>query len=51
MICSLREDKSGCEEILNGTNLQTSTSGQENSSKFITKGVYLIMIFLCLFLF
>ena len=50
-VCSLREDKSGCEEILNGTNLQTSTSGQENSSKFITKGVHLIMIFLCLFLF
>jgi len=50
-VCSLKEDKSGCEEILNGTNLQASTSGQENSSEFISKGIHFIIILLSLFLF
>ena len=52
MICSLREDKSGCEKKYResrysstGANNQDSSS---SSSRFIEKGIHLIMILLCL---
>ena len=52
MICSLREDKSGCEQKYResrysstGANNQDSSS---SSSRFIEKGIHLIMILLCL---
>ena len=52
MICSLREDKSGCEKKYRESRYSsTGASNQDSSSSssgFIEKGIHLIMILLCL---
>ena len=51
-VCSLKEDKSGCEEILKEEYYSSSPSSrastQQNSDKFMTIGIHLILIILCL---
>ena len=54
-ICSLKSDKSGCEEILKdssftSSSLNTGGSGSSNSSELLTKRVELIIILLSLLL-
>ena len=47
-ICSLRESKAGCEEILNKTILEPTTTSKENSSFLTANAIHFIMIFLYL---
>ena len=57
-ICALKADKSGCEEVLkyettpyyNGTSNSNTGSRGENSSKFMTKGINLIIVMIVLLL-
>lgn len=46
-ICTLKEDKSGCEEILDTSYLSPSIT-EKDSSEFIKKRIRLILILLCL---
>ena len=51
MICSLKEDKSGCEKKYRESRYSTvGTKQQEDNSspRLIEKGIYTIMILLCL---
>lgn len=48
--CTLKEDRSGCEEFINITYLISPSDStiQENSATLISKGIRLILILLCL---
>jgi len=53
-ICSLKSDKSGCEEKLKDSSFTSSSntagSGSSNSSELLAKGIELIIILLSLLL-
>ena len=47
--CSIKEDKSRCEEVFNYSYIYPNTSTkQESSSTFMEKGIYFLLILLCL---
>ena len=47
-ICTLKEDKSGCEEIYRNLPQSSQNNNEENSDGILSKGKYLVIILLCL---